>query len=75
MPRHDPDQATMDGVKWRFTEEKKDSFAEGVNEGYAVAERILVLWLANHTLAKPETPETLEKWSRDALAKLRELTK
>lgn len=48
----------------------KDGYNEGINKGRAIAERILVWFLANPQLKKPETIETLEDWSRRAIAEL-----
>lgn len=51
--------------------ERKEGYQQGIAEGYAVAERIMVWWLSNHQLVQPRSQEKLEGWSRDELAKLK----
>lgn len=48
-----------------------DGFDRGRNEGYAVAERILLRFTTNRELKVPKSPETLEEWARKELEALR----
>jgi hypothetical protein len=50
--------------------EYRDGLKEGIADGVRVAERILTWFLANQTLREPKSIETLEQWSRDAIAEL-----
>lgn len=51
--------------------EYKEGYDNGISTGYAVAQSIMVWFLSNHKLKEPHSRETLEQWSRDALAELK----
>lgn len=51
-------------------QEYDEGLKEGLAYGKAAAERILTWWLSNNQLVVPHSQETLERWSKDAIAKL-----
>lgn len=48
---------------------------DGISQGYAAAQRILVWWADNHKLKEPHSVETLHEWSLRELKILQEAMK
>lgn len=61
---------TLEEIKKLIQKERADAYREGINEGYQVAQRIAIWYQVNHKLKEPETPETLLKWTNNALEEL-----
>ncbi len=54
-----------------LTEAYQEGKRDGIAEGLAVAERIMLWYSTNHQLKEPRTPEILEQWSRNELKGLK----
>lgn len=58
-------------VENTLQEEYREGRLDGLSSGHEVAQRIFFWWFTNNQLPKPHSHETLEQWSRNALAELK----
>lgn len=61
----------LESINSFLESEYKEGYDNGIVTGYAVAQSIMAWCLSNHQLKEPHSHETLEKWSKDALAGLK----
>lgn len=61
----------LEKLKELFGDEFRYGYTNGIAEGVAVAERILVWWSSNERLIQPLPRETLMQWSQGEMITLR----